>query len=232
LQSVLSISPSLREQAREVIRARIVAGELQAGEIYSAVTLAESLGVSQTPVREAMLDLATAGLVEPIRNRGFRVLTMSETDLDEISLLRQLLEVPAMELVIQRATDDELSTFDEPVEALERTAEEGDIGGFLVADRRFHLSLLELTGNGRLVRMVGQLRDQTRLMGLHDLATAGKLFASASEHRQLLDSIRARDVATAEEIMRRHLLHTRGIWAGHAEESRAILSEQTSRTDY
>jgi DNA-binding GntR family transcriptional regulator len=216
---VLSISPSLREQAREDIRARIVAGELKAGEIYSASMLAERLGVSQTPVREAMLDLATAGLVEPVRNRGFRVLTMSDTDLDEISLLRQLLEVPAMGLIVERATDEELDAFTERVEALERTAEQGDIGGFLVADRRFHLGLLELTGNGRLVRMIGQLRDQTRLMGLHDLAAAGLLFASANEHRQLLDSIRGRDVAAAEQIMQRHLQHTRGIWAGRSEES-------------
>src|SRR3954449_10806327 len=100
---------SLREQAQQVIRASILAGELAAGEIYSASTLAERLGgspppppaaplqlgnggdgrgVPPPPVREAMLELANGGLVDPVRNRGFRVLTPDEADLDEISQLR------------------------------------------------------------------------------------------------------------------------------------------------
>src|SRR3954447_1482145 len=107
---------SLREQAQQVIRASILAGELAAGEIYSASTLAERLGVSPTPVREAMLELANGGLVEAVRTRGFRILTADEDDLDEISQLRLMLEVPSMRIVAERASDDEVRALRDPRE--------------------------------------------------------------------------------------------------------------------
>jgi DNA-binding GntR family transcriptional regulator len=208
---------SLREQASQVIRAGIIGGELEPGEIYSASVLANRLGVSATPVREAMLDLANAGLVEAVRNRGFRVLTPDERDLDEIGELRLMLEVPGTRLVVERASDEQLAALESAVAELESTADQGDVPGFLLADRDFHLRLLELTGNRRLVRLVDQLRDQTRLMGLMELAQAGRLMSSAREHRRILEALKARDGDLVEELMRVHIEHTRGIWAGRDE---------------
>jgi DNA-binding GntR family transcriptional regulator len=208
---------SLRDQAREVIRASILAGELEAGEIYSATVLADRLGVSPTPVREAMLDLASGELVEPVRNRGFRILTPDENDLDEISELRLMLEVPSMAIVADRAQDADFVALAHVVAEIEGTAAAADVSGFLLADRAFHLGLLELTGNRRLVRLVTQLRDQTRIAGIKELAREGRLMASAREHRDILEALRARDGGRAEELMRVHLIHTRGIWAGRAE---------------
>jgi DNA-binding GntR family transcriptional regulator len=210
-------SSSLREQAGDVLRASIVAGELASGALYSATVLAERLGVSATPVREAMLDLANAGLVEPVRNRGYRILAPEERDLDEISELRLMLEAPATRKVATVASDAQLAALDRLVEAIEETAEAGDLSGFLRADRQFHVGLLELAGNHRLVRLVEQLRDQTRLVGLKQLAEAGKLTASAAEHRRILEAVQARDADRAEQLMRAHLEHTRGIWAGRSE---------------
>ena len=86
---------SLREQVSRALEAALVAGELQPGVIYSAPGLAEQFGVSATPVREAMLDLVKDGFVEVVRNKGFRVLEVSESDLDQISQIRLLLEVPS-----------------------------------------------------------------------------------------------------------------------------------------
>jgi DNA-binding GntR family transcriptional regulator len=211
---------SLREQAGQVIRAGIISGELEPGEIYSATVLAERLGVSPTPVREAMLDLANAGLVEAVRNRGFRVLTPDERDLDEIGELRLMVEVPATRLVVERASEEELSALERVVVDLESTAEEADLAGFLLADREFHIGLLELTGNRRLVRLVDQLRDQTRLIGLKALAESRRLTASAREHREILEALQARDADRVEELMRVHIVHTRGIWAGRDEAGR------------
>jgi DNA-binding GntR family transcriptional regulator len=200
-----------------VIRAGIVGGELAPGEIVSAATLAERLGVSATPVREAMLDLAAAGLVEPVRNRGYRVLAPDDRDLDEISELRLMLEAPAVRKVTELASAADLDELEREVDAIESSAERGDLAAFLSADRRFHLGLLQLTGNNRLVRLVGQLRDQTRLMGLGSMAQSGGLTSSAREHRDILDAIRSRHAGRAEELMRAHVEHTRGIWAGHTE---------------
>ncbi|WP_028059570.1 GntR family transcriptional regulator [Candidatus Solirubrobacter pratensis] len=208
---------SLREQAQQVIRASILAGELESGQIYSSATLAERLGVSPTPVREAMLELANGGLVEPVRNRGFRILTPDEGDLDEISALRIMLEAPSMRTVVERATDAQLRDLRELVTRIEAAAADADVAGFLLADRAFHLGMLELTGNGRLVRLVAQLRDQTRIAGISELAREGNLMRSAAEHREILDALEARDADQAEALMRRHLIHTRGIWAGRAE---------------
>jgi DNA-binding GntR family transcriptional regulator len=208
---------SLREQASSSLRASILGGELEAGQIYSAQALAERLGVSATPVREALLDLANAGLVEPLRNRGFRVLTVADGDLDEISEIRAMLEAPAMRLVVERAGEEGLATIAPIVDELEAAAEARDVARFLLADRDFHLTLLELTGNRRLVREVAQLRDQTRLIGLSGLAEEGKLSESAAEHRPLLDALQARDADRAETLMRQHIRHTRGVWAGRDE---------------
>ncbi len=205
---------NLRGQAVEMLRASIVAGELEPGEIYSAPTLAERLGVSATPVREAMLDLANDGLVEPVRNRGFRVVVVDEDALDEISELRQMLEVPAMAKVVARAGDEELAALFAKVDRIEATAEVSDAAEFLFADRDFHLSLLILGGNTRLVRLVGQLRNQTRLAGIKVLAESGQLMASALEHRPILEALCRRDAELAQDLMRAHLDHTRELWAG------------------
>src|ERR1700754_2820324 len=87
---------SLREQVSEALRAALVSGELRAGGVYSAPGLAERFGVSATPVREAMLDLAKAGLVEAVPNKGFRVTELTERGLDEDTAIRALLEPPTV----------------------------------------------------------------------------------------------------------------------------------------
>jgi DNA-binding GntR family transcriptional regulator len=205
---------NLRGQAVEMLRASIVAGELEPGEIYSAPALAERLGVSATPVREAMLDLANDGLVEPVRNRGFRVVVVDEDALDEISELRQMLEVPAVAKVVARAGDEELAALFAKVDRIEAAAVRSDAAEFLFADRDFHLSLLILGGNARLVRLVGQLRNQTRLAGIKVLAESGQLMASALEHRPILEAVCRRDAELAQRLMSAHLDHTRELWAG------------------
>lgn len=208
---------NLREEAVDVLRAAILGGELEPGSIHSAVSLAERLGVSPTPVREAMLQLANSGLVEVLPNRGFRVTVIDDRDLDEIFELRLLLELPAIALVIERAGEAELADLDRPLLALEEAADRLDVPAFLLADRDFHLSLLALTGNHRLVEIVGGLRDQTRIVGMHSLAEEGTLQATAAEHRPILEAIRAGKVAEAQRGMKVHLEHTRRDWAGRSE---------------
>lgn len=205
---------SLRDQAAESIRAGITAGEFEPGEIYSATMIAERFGVSATPVREAMLDLASVGLVEAVRNRGFRVLTVSETDLDEINEIRLFLEPPMVRKVAESASDEQIAALEQHVVDIEAAASSTDVERFLIADRRFHLQLLELAGNHRLTRLVGQLRDQTRLFGLAGLAKKGNLTASAGEHRDIFEALRDRRGEDAFALTHAHLEHARGIWAG------------------
>ncbi len=212
-------SVSLREQAREAVRTRIVLGQIEPGQVISVVTVAADLGVSVTPVREAIMDLANLGMVEIIRNRGFRVPELTAHDLDEIFQLRTMLEAPAIAEVAHVIASEDIPAFRTLAEQITAAAREGDLTAFLDRDRQFHLGLLEVLGNRRLVTMVAQLRDQARMQGLQKLADQGELTKSGQEHIDIVDAIEARDADRAAELMRKHLAHSRGIWAGLAEEN-------------
>src|SRR5215470_5385241 len=178
---------SLREQARDAVRAQIMSGELSPGEVQSIQSVACALGVSITPVREAIMDLAHLGVVEIIRNRGFRVPVLTDHDLDEIFKVRTMLEAPAMAELTELVAGAPLAEFRHIAQQCSDAARDGDLQGFLDTDRKFHLGLLGKLGNRRLVTMVGHLRDQARMLGLHKLADQGGLIASAQEHFALLD---------------------------------------------
>lgn len=204
---------SLREQIADALRAAVVAGQMRPGVVYSVPTLAERFGVSATPVREAMLDLAKEGLVESVRNKGFRVVELADKDLDDITQLRWLIEVPTVAQLAIVADAADIEALRPIAQAIVDSAAAGDLIGYLEADRRFHLRLLALAGNERLVDSVRALRAQTRLYGLEQLVDEGRLPASAAEHFEILDALLARDPAAAEAVMRRHIGHVRGIWA-------------------
>jgi DNA-binding GntR family transcriptional regulator len=208
---------SLRDQVRRALEAAMVAGELAPAEMYSAPALGERFGVSATPVREAMMDLARDGFVEVVRNKGFRVVEMSEADLDHISQIRQLLEVPTTVEAADTVTSEDLARLEDIAAEIEAAAERGALIDYLDADRRFHLSLLATLGNPRLTDLVDRLRRQTRLFGLEDLMKAGLLGESAGEHRQLLTVLRARDRKAIRRLMVAHINHTRGLWVGRDE---------------
>ncbi len=205
---------SLRDEARRAIRAGIIAGNIEAGEVISVRVLAARLGVSATPVREAVLSLAKEGLLIPIRNKGFQVPTLSDQDLQEILEVRLLLEVPAIVQVAGRLPAGRRAHYRMLAATISECAAAGDVVGFLEADREFHLSLLGELGNQRLVDMVALLRDQVRLYGLPHLAQEHQLTDSAHEHSLLLDSIVSGDAKLTGQLIRRHLEHTTGIWAG------------------
>jgi DNA-binding GntR family transcriptional regulator len=207
---------SLREQVRRALEAALVAGELQPGVLYSAPTLAERFGVSATPVREAMLDLVGEGMMEAVRNRGFRVMAVSEEDLDQISQIRLLIEVPVMGQVAKLLTPEKIAALDATGQAIEAAAERGDLIDYLDCDRRFHSQLISTLGNPRLTDLVDRLRRQARLFGLQRLAESGELVASAREHRVMLKVLQTGDVAAAESLMTAHIRHTRGLWVGRS----------------
>ncbi|HTX84063.1 MAG TPA: GntR family transcriptional regulator [Streptosporangiaceae bacterium] len=204
---------SLRDQALSAIRNALVTGQLVPGVVYSAAALAADLGVSNSPVREAMLALVDEGLMEVVPNRGYRPVTLSAADTAEIIQLRELLEVPAVGLAAENDLGDVLAALEDLVEVIEETAAAGDIAGNLDADRQFHLMLVGACGNRRLTSLVAGLRDQARLYNLRHLAETGQLRASAAEHRPLLAAVASGDRAAAERLMRAHLAHLTTDWS-------------------
>ncbi|HEX4811354.1 MAG TPA: GntR family transcriptional regulator [Nonomuraea sp.] len=206
---------SLREQVAHALRAALITGEMRPGVVYSAPVLAAQFGVSATPVREAMLDLAKEGLVEAVRNKGFRVTELSDRDLDELTEIRQLIEVPTVMRLAGSARAEEFERLRPVAEEIVAAGERGDLLAYVDADLRFHVELLALSGNAHLVAVVRDLRNRARLYGLSQLAERGALGDSAREHLALLDALKSGDAEAVAQIMSEHIGHVRGIWAEH-----------------
>lgn len=209
---------SLRERVAESLRAALVAGRMAPGTTYSIPALAEQFGVSATPVREAMLDLVNEGIVAAVPNKGFRVVELTDEELDQVTELRRLLEVPTVRDLAGVVSPAAIRTLRSLAGAVHDAAQRGDVVAYVESDRELHLALLGEAGNPRLVEMVGRLRDQSRLYGLEQLAADGVLVDSAAEHVRLIDALESGDRRAAEKVMAHHLDHVRGIWASRREE--------------
>ena len=169
------------------LRAAIISGELTPGEVYSAPSLAATFGVSATPVREAMLDLAKENLVVVVPNKGFRVTVVDEEQLDQITAIRRLLEPPVVAEVTDLIPAEDFAGLRRLAQEIVDGARAGDLAHYTEADREFHLRLLAYSGNQRLVDLVAELRGQTRLVGLASLLDRGDLVSSARSASSFLD---------------------------------------------
>lgn len=203
-------APSLTDAVVAAVRDGVQRGELVPDEVYSVYQLADLLGVSRSPVREAMLRLADAGLVEIARNRGFRVLLPDAHDLEEIFEVRLALEPPAAARAATRGCPDAARHLDE----MARAAAYDDEPGFWAADRALHRALLVAAGNRRAAAIVEQLRATTALLGPPTTATGRTLAEIHAEHEPIARAVAAGDAAAAEAAMRAHLDHTRQLLTG------------------
>ncbi len=215
VRSTLTTLPkvSLREQVSRGLRSAIISGELEPGQVYSAPVLAARFGVSATPVREAMLDLAKENLVTILPNKGFRVTDIDDTALDHITALRLLIEPPVVAQVTPTIPEEDLPELMDMARAIVAGAERGDLIRYTEADQDFHLRLLSYSGNPRIVDLIGELRGHTRLLGLTGLLERGELTRSAQEHLRIVELIAARDPDAVRDFMTAHISQVRTTWA-------------------
>jgi DNA-binding GntR family transcriptional regulator len=203
---------AVNAQVLDALRAAVITGELPAGTLHSVATLAGQLGVSRTPVREALIKLAQQGMVRFERNRGVRILQTSLHDLEEVFALRLLLEVPATRRAVQLlGTATQAATLRElrrVFAAMESAAAADDEFRMWEHDRRFHRVLLEASGNGRLAEYVDGLRDMVLRRGVSTAHQSRTLEVIVEEHRVVLERVLAGDADGAAEAMRVHILHT------------------------
>jgi DNA-binding GntR family transcriptional regulator len=196
--------PSLRDMVLQRVRADIVSGYAGPGTMYSVPALAEELGVSTTPVREALLELSHGGLIAPVRNRGFRVEATSLEELSSGFALRELLERFAMvSLAEKRLTDTEplRRLADEIAAAVQRE----DSRLYIERDRAFHLELVSRVSNPMLTRFIMELRDGMRLYGLDSPAGRQRQVASVTEHHQLIDMAAAGQTDAIAKLITQHI---------------------------
>jgi DNA-binding GntR family transcriptional regulator len=204
----VQVEGSLTSKVGESLRAAIVSGELTAGELYSVHDLAGTLGVSRTPVREALIQLASKGMVQFERNRGVRILETTAHDLEEVFELRLLLEVPAARLAVARIDHAGIASLEELLRQMGRAADEDSEQSLMAHDRRFHRLILEAAGNHRLAAFVDSLRDMVLTRGVSTAGASRSLRAIADEHVAILERIKAGDADGAADAMRAHVLHT------------------------
>ncbi|MEU9187742.1 GntR family transcriptional regulator [Streptomyces sp. NPDC048484] len=197
---------SVRGQILDALRSALVAGELAPGEVYSAPALGERFGVSATPVREAMQQLANEGAVEVVPNRGFRVIRRGARELAELAEIRALVEMPVVLRLTRTVAAPRWAELRPLAEATVAAASTGDHARYAESDGAFHAAVLALAGNRQLVQLADDLhrRAQWPLAGAPVRRTRADLLADAAQHTALLDALTGQDVATAQSLVREH----------------------------
>jgi DNA-binding GntR family transcriptional regulator len=197
---------SVRGQILDALRAALVTGELTPGAVYSAPVLGERFGVSATPVREAMQQLALEKAVEVVPNRGFRVVKRGDRELAELAEVRALIEVPVMLRLARTVSGEHWAELRPLAEATVRAASTRCGATYVEADRAFHRAVLSLCGNEQLVQIADDVhrRSQWPLGRGHV-----DLIADAAEHTALLDALIARDLDMVRSLVGEHFAGSR-----------------------
>ena len=197
---------SLSEQVAHHLRERISSRELLPGLHLDEGELASELGVSRTPVREALRQLAAQGLVEIRSRRGSFVSALTLEDEREIIPILARLEGWVAHEAAERATATDVERLSRLSARLVRVAAEEDADGYWEANRAFHLALQRLAGNRSLENLLGELRRKLDLAGHRSLLAPGRIRRALAGHRAVLKAIQGRRPVEAEERMRDHLL--------------------------
>ena len=202
-------SNSLPTLVQRELERMILAGDLPAGGKLNEVTIAELLGVSRGPVREAFRALEESGLVRLEKNRGVFVRQIAVEEADEIYELRAVLDEFAGRRVAQKAAPGELKKLRALVERMDRAAARNDVDAYHVANLEFHDTLVALAGNSKLLITYRRLVNELHLYRRATLAQAGALPLSAREHHEILDKIAAGQAAAAGHALHEHVMGSR-----------------------
>lgn len=202
---LISGDANLREKVVHQLRIEIISGEMPPGTVCSVPSLARTLGISTTPIREALLQLTSDGLLQPMRNRGFKVVDPSLDELRGIFEVRTQLETSAFRKLARIGASD-LSELKACADEIAGAVETGDVPRYIAADRAFHAELLALAGNDVLADIVMRLRDRMRLYGIRSPMGLARQRSSIAEHYRIIEIIENRLESEAETLMIGHIM--------------------------
>ena len=195
----------LRDVVFNTLRQAILKGELEPGERLMEIQLAERLGVSRTPIREAIRKLELEGLVLMIPRKGAEVAKISEKSLRDVLELRRSLEELAIELACQRMTEEEIDELEYAQKAFREAMDSKDVMLMAETDEKYHEIIYQGTKNSRLVQILNNLREQMYRYRLEYIKDADKRQILLIEHDNIVKAVRNRKVAEAKAAMREHI---------------------------
>jgi len=198
----------LKEVAYRRVKGLLLGGKMQSGSIISASKVAQALGISRTPVREALLEVVHEGLLKVIPHRGFMVPAMSLSEAREVFWLRRVLERAIVREICGKLGPEDFKELENMVQFQESAIAESDAVGFLEYDIKFHLALAERTGFRHLIAIMRNVRDLTMLLGAGALTQPGRMVEVVDEHRAIVEALRQQDRGGAEKAMEAHLART------------------------
>jgi DNA-binding GntR family transcriptional regulator len=201
-----------REEVLGLVRSEIISGSTPPGTMLSVPNLSAALGVSTTPVREALLELARAGLLEAVRNRGFRVTEPTLAELHGLLRVREVLEAHAARLAALRP-DKDTALLRKLAGEIEKAVRDSSVTHYIEADRAFHRALVDLAGIDLLTETVMNLRDRQRVYGIELQQGYERRVGSVEEHYQLVDLLEAGDADRVEKLLIRHIQSWQDIFA-------------------
>lgn len=200
---------SLKDLAYEEIKMRLVNCQMEPDRLYSAQHFAEMLGVSRTPVREALLRLTNEGFLICREVKGFKVKQFSTKEMRDVVETRRVIESYVARRVAGRLTAEDFHHLRQCQEMMVACAERNDPAGFMNADREFHMYLAQRNGNAHLASIMENIRDHIALFGLQALMQEAMYQEVIQEHAAILDALQGKDRKKAVEAMRHHLGATR-----------------------
>ena len=195
----------LRDVVFNTLRQAILRGELKPGERLMEIQLANRLGVSRTPIREAIRKLELEGLVLMIPRKGAEVAEITEKNMLDVLEVRRALEELAVKLACERITEEEIQELKDAADAFQKILSEKDITKIAEADEAFHDVIFKSTGNDRLIQLLNSLREQMYRYRLEYLKREEYHPQLLEEHQQIIDRITRKDQSEAAELIDRHI---------------------------
>jgi DNA-binding GntR family transcriptional regulator len=205
--------------ATELLREAIVDGRLEPGQRLKEEEVARELGISRTPVREALLVLQAEGLVDATPYRGATVRAHNAEDLDDLYALRALLEGHASRRAAMRITDEGIARLRESCDRFDAVAEADDLRELVKENMFFHNTILDAAGSVRLASMVRKVIELPLVYRSYIWYSGEQKRISGHYHRQIVTALAARDAERAELIMKEHVYEARDLLVARVREN-------------
>lgn len=213
MKGVLPISrtKSLKEKAYDILKKLILTGRLEQGKLHNEKRLAEVLGVSRTPVREALLELSREGMVSFVPSKGVKVLKITPKQVQEVFELRRIIEGYIIKSVSKQLTPADLKRIEKILSKQDRSLSKDEDLAFIEMDKEFHLFMASKMGNQQIETILQNLRDQIHLMGIRAIKDQTRSQQVLKEHQKIFSALKKKDAKRAHDELMRHLNNTEKI---------------------